>query len=56
MDFDDIAKQAQSLASGHESQITEGVEKAAELVKDKVGHDDQVDAAVDKIEGLFDKQ
>jgi hypothetical protein len=53
MDFDELKKQAENLAHEHPTQVEEGVEKAADLVKDKVGHDDQVDDAVKKIEGFL---
>jgi hypothetical protein len=53
MNFDELKKQAENLASGHEDEIKQGVEKVAEVAKDKVGHDDQVDEAVSKIEGFL---
>ena len=53
MDFDALKEQAEKLAHEHPTQVNEGVEKAADLVKDKVGHDDQVDEAVKKIEGFL---
>jgi MT0933-like antitoxin protein len=53
MDFDELKQQAEKLAHDHSGEIEQGVEKAADVVKDKVGHEDQVDEAVKKIEGFL---
>jgi hypothetical protein len=53
MNFDELKKQAENLASEHSSEVDEGLDKAADLVKDKVGHGEQVDEAVSKIEGFL---
>ena len=46
MQFDELREQAEKLAHEHKDQIATGVEKAADLLKDKVpGHDEQVDKA-----------
>lgn len=43
------------LVGGHKSQAEQGVDKAADLAKDKIGHEDQVDAAADKAKEGLDK-
>jgi hypothetical protein len=47
MQFDELKNKAMDLIGGHKDQITDGVDKAAELAKDKLGHEDQVDKAAD---------
>ncbi len=42
-DFDDIKK----LADSHDSQIDQGLQKAGDEAGDKLGHEEQIDKAVD---------
>ncbi len=53
MDFDELKDKALNLANEHQSEVDQGIDKAADLVKDKVGHDDQVEEAADKLKGFI---
>lgn len=55
MDLDGLKDKALGLVHGHKDQVEEGVDKAADLAKDKVGHDDQVDKAADFVKDNLDK-
>ncbi len=56
MNFDDIKNKAEDLLHEHKDQVADGVDKASDLIKDKVGHDDQVEKAEgflkDKLDNL----
>lgn len=52
IDFDALRKQAQDLVQQHGDKIELGAEKVGGFVKQKYGHDEQVDAVVDKIQDL----
>jgi hypothetical protein len=57
MKFDELREQAEKLAHEHKDQIADGMDKASELLKDKVsGHDEQIDKAEgfvkDKLDNL----
>jgi hypothetical protein len=56
MNFDELKDKALDFAGDHEKEVNEGLDKAADLIGDKVGHEDQVDSAVNKIKGFLDKQ
>lgn len=45
MNFDDIKNKAEGLLHDHKDQVEDGIEKASDAIKEKVGHDDQVDKA-----------
>ena len=51
----DFFDQAKKLASEHEDLVDSGLDKAADLVKDKTGgkYDEHVDTAQDKLEGFL---
>ncbi|TAM81345.1 MAG: antitoxin [Jatrophihabitans sp.] len=49
MDFDDLKNKAENLAQEHSDQVDSAIDKAANLVGDKLGHADQVDAAAQKL-------
>jgi len=51
-----IFDKAKDLVEDHEKEISEGLEKAGELAKDKIGHEAQVDKAVDAAQDLLEKQ
>jgi hypothetical protein len=53
IDFDDMKNKAGELAEKHGDKIDEGVEKAGDFAKKKFGHEEQVDQAVDKIQGTL---
>ena len=45
----ELAEKAEELAAEHADQVEDGIDKAAGLIADKVGHADQVDKAADAI-------
>jgi hypothetical protein len=47
MNFDDLKNKAEGLLHEHKDQVADGVEKASELAKDKLGHAEQIDKAAD---------
>jgi len=51
----DFFDQAKKLASEHEDLVDSGLDKAADLVKDKTGgkYDEHIDTAQDKLEGFL---
>lgn len=53
MDFDQLKDKAGDLLNEHGDQIEKGLDKAAEIAKDKLGHDEQIEAGVDKLKGLI---
>ncbi|MDQ3404840.1 MAG: antitoxin [Actinomycetota bacterium] len=53
IDFNELKNKAAGLVEQHGDKIESGVEKAGGFVKGKVGHDEQVDAVVDKIQDLI---
>ena len=48
-----ILDKLKSLISGHEKEAATGIDKAADVVKEKVGHEKEVDKAVDAVEGAL---
>ncbi len=52
-----IFDKAKDLISENEEKIVDGIEKAADLAKDKLPdqHDGKVDQAADKLQGLVKK-
>jgi hypothetical protein len=55
MDLDGLKDKALGLVHGHEDQVEAGVDKAAEAVKDKIGHDAEVDKGAEFIKENLDK-
>ena len=55
MDFDGLKDKALGLVHGHKDQVEEGVDKAAEAAKGKIGHDAEVDKAAEFINENLDK-
>lgn len=51
MDFDDIKHKV----AEQKDKVEEGLEKAGDFVKDKFGHDDQVDTGIDKAKDAVEK-
>jgi hypothetical protein len=51
----DFFDQAKKLASEHEDLVDQGLDKAADLVKDKTGgkYDEHIDTAEDKLESFL---
>ncbi|MGW5050692.1 Rv0909 family putative TA system antitoxin [Actinokineospora sp. NPDC004072] len=53
IDFNELKKQAEGIIEQHGEKIEAGAEKLGEVVKDKFGHDEQVDKVVDKIQDMI---
>jgi hypothetical protein len=53
VDFNALAGKAGELLIEHADQVEAATEKIGEVVKEKYGHDEQVDMAVDKIKDLI---
>ena len=41
------------LVSKNEKEVSDGIDKVADVAKDKVGHEKEVDKAVDVVEGAL---
>ncbi len=54
-DAKDLADKAEDAAADHKDTIKGGIDKAADVAKDKVGHDEHVDKGVDAAKGAIDK-
>lgn len=50
MDLGGMVGKAKDLIEQHEDTVDQAVEKAGDLVKDKIGHGDKVDLVVDRIQ------
>jgi hypothetical protein len=59
MDLNKMKQKAQDLVGDHsndaEAEIEHAVDRAANVAKDKVGHDREVDAAASKVKGFLPK-
>jgi MT0933-like antitoxin protein len=53
MGLDELKDKAEGFIRDHAEQIEDGVEKAGDFAKSKLGHDEQVDKAVDKINDVL---
>ncbi len=53
VDFNALAGKAGKLISEHSEQIETAAEKVGDVVKEKFGHAEQVDMAVDKLKELI---
>ena len=53
IDFDGLKNKAEDLLEEHGEKIEQGVEKAGDFVKSKLGHDETVDKVVDKIQDFI---
>lgn len=51
--FDELKNKAQDLVNQHGDKIEGGVEKAGEFAKQKLGHEQQIDSVVDKIQDMI---
>jgi hypothetical protein len=51
----DFMDEAKKLASEHPDQLDQGLDKAADLAKEKTGgkYDDQIDTGQEKVEGFL---
>jgi hypothetical protein len=54
-DFEELAEKAKNLAGQHQDQVHQGVEKAEEIAKEKLGgkFGDQVEQAGNAVEGFL---
>jgi MT0933-like antitoxin protein len=54
-DFKELLNKARGLAGKHQDQVHQGVEKAEDVAKDKLGHghDSQVEKGGDMVEGAL---
>lgn len=52
VDFDDLKKDAEKFVDEHETQVDEGIDKAAHLAGEKFGHEKQLDEAAEKLKGF----
>ena len=52
-----ILDKVKGLIGGNADKVEDGIDKAADLAKDKLGddHDDKIDSAADKAKDLLDK-
>ena len=53
MGFGDFKDKLQNLGEEHGDKVEQGMDKAGDMAKEKFGHEDQVDQAVEKGKGLF---
>lgn len=55
MDLGDITDKAKGLLEDNADKVDEGIDKAAELAKEKIGgdHGDQIDAAAEKLKDVL---
>lgn len=60
MNFDELKNKAEGLkdkaedlAAEHKEQVEGGIDKAADLLGNKIGHDDQIDKAAARLKGLI---
>jgi hypothetical protein len=51
MDFDDI----KDKLAEQKDKVEDGLEKAGDFIKDKFGHDEQVDQGVEKAKDVIEK-
>lgn len=48
-----ILDKLKGLVGGHKKEVGEGIDKAADVAKDKIGHDKEVDQAADAAKGAL---
>ncbi|MFC5994618.1 Rv0909 family putative TA system antitoxin [Pseudonocardia hispaniensis] len=53
MDLNFLKGKAEELLNEHGDKVEAAAEKVGDLVKDKYGHEEQVDLAVDKIKEMI---
>jgi hypothetical protein len=56
MDFDEMKNQTEKLASEHPDQVDQAIDSGADVAKEKVGHDDQVNQGAGKLKSFFRKK
>ncbi|HEU5265435.1 MAG TPA: antitoxin [Jatrophihabitans sp.] len=53
VDFDALRDKAEDFAREHDEQVDSGIDKAADFLGDKVGHDEQIRQGAEKLKGLL---
>jgi hypothetical protein len=53
MGFDNLKKKAQEFAGQHGDKIEKGLDKAGKVAKERFGHHDKVDNALNKAKGFL---
>jgi hypothetical protein len=53
INFDELKNKAQELVNEHGDKIENGLDKAGDFAKQKFGHEQQIDSAVDKLQELI---
>ena len=56
VDFNELKNKAEGLIEEHADQVTAGIDKAADAAGQKLGHEEQIDSAAEKLKGFIDKQ
>ncbi len=54
VDFGELRDKAENLVAEHSDQVKQGVDKAGDLVADKIGHEEQVEKAEGAINRFVD--
>lgn len=52
--LDDAKNKVSDLLGGHEEQVKDGVDKAADAIEKQVGHGDVIDKVAEKAKDLID--
>jgi hypothetical protein len=53
VDFDALRDKAEDFAREHDEQIDSGIDKAADLLGNKVGHEQQIRQGADKLKDVL---
>jgi hypothetical protein len=53
VDFDSLRDKAEDFAKDHADQVESGIDKAADLLGNKVGHEEQIDKGAEKLKDLL---
>lgn len=55
VDFDALKDKAEDLIGDHAAEVKQGIDKAGDVVAEKIGHADQVQGVENTLSGLVDK-
>jgi hypothetical protein len=53
IDFGGLADKAKDLVNEHGDKIEDGLDKVGDFAKQKFGHEEQIDSAVDKLQDMI---
>jgi hypothetical protein len=53
VDFDSLREKAEGLAKEHSDQVDSGIDKAADLIGGKFGHEEQIDQGAQKLKDFL---